>query len=200
MTEPIRIEKMIPKGRGLAKAVLARALEIKLPFEMRNKSRFSVKLFDGRDLHFFLPRGNVLVSDDIVIGDDGSMIRICAADQEVITIISTDLLLLTRAAYHLGNRHIPVQIGANFLRIEPDSVLEEMILQLGLDLRRELAPFEPETGAYGGGHRHSHEETFDSDYALAQKVYKEHEKPHVHGPNCSHHSHGDRDHDHSHDH
>ena len=198
MAEPIRIEKIIPKGRGLAKAVLARAFELKLPFEMRNKSRFSEKLSDGRELHFFLPRGNVLASDDVVIGDDGTIIRISAADQEVVTIVSADLQQLTRAAYHLGNRHIPVQIGKGFLRIEPDSVLEGMIHQLGLELKQELAPFEPETGAYAGGHRHSHAETFDSDYALAQKVFIEHEKPHVHGPNCSHHSHGD--HDHSHDH
>ena len=81
MLEPIRIEKIIPKGQGLAKAVLARALELKLPFEVRNKSRFSEKLSDGREAHFFLPRGNVLVSDDILIADDGSMIRISAADR-----------------------------------------------------------------------------------------------------------------------
>lgn len=197
MSDPIRVEKLIPKGASLAKAVLARAFELKLPFEMRNKSRFSEKRSDGRELQFFLPRGKVLASDDILIADDGSMIRISAADQEVITIASTDLNLLTRAAYHLGNRHIPVQIGQGFLRIEPDSVLEGMIHQLGLKPKHELAPFEPESGAYGGGHRHSHAETFDNDYALAQKVYIEHEKPHVHGPNCAHHSHGDHDH---HDH
>jgi len=198
MLEPIRIEKIIPKGQGLAKAVLARALELKLPFEVRNKSRFSEKLSDGREAHFFLPRGNVLVSDDILIADDGSMIRISAADQEVVTINSSDVHQLMRAAYHLGNRHIPVQVGQGFLRIEPDSVLEGMIHQLGLEAKYESAPFEPETGAYGGGHRHSHAETFDSDYALAQKVYAEHEKPHVHGPGCSHHHYGDHDHPHEH--
>ena len=198
MSEPIRVEKIIPKGQGLAKAVLARALALKLPFEVRNKSRFSEILSDGREAHFFLPRGNVLASDDILIADDGSMIRISAADQEVITIASTDAHQLMRAAYHLGNRHIPVQVGLGFLRIEPDSVLEGMIHQLGLESKYEFAPFEPETGAYGGGHRHSHAETFDSDYALAQKVYAEHEKPHVHGPGCSHHHHGDHDHSHEH--
>lgn len=198
MSEPIRVEKIIPKGQGLAKAVIARALELKLPFEVRNKSRFSETLSDGREVHFFLPRGNVLASDDILIADDGSMIRISAADQEVITIASTDAHQLMRAAYHLGNRHIPVQVGLGFLRIELDSVLEGMIHQLGLESKYEFAPFEPETGAYGGGHRHSHAETFDSDYALAQKVYAEHEKPHVHGPGCSHHHHGDHDHSHEH--
>jgi len=196
MSEPIRIEKIIPKGKGLAKAVLARALELKLPFEMRNKSRFSEKLSDGREAHFFLPRGHVLSTNDILIGNDGSMIRIAAADQEIVTIASSDAHQLMRAAYHLGNRHIPVQIGQGFLRIEPDSVLEGMIQQLGLQAKHGLSPFEPETGAYGGGHRHSHAETFDSDYALAQKVYTEYEKPHVHGPGCSHHHHGDNDHSH----
>ena len=198
MLEPIRIEKIIPKGQGLAKAVLARALELKLPFEVRNKSRFSEKLSDGREAHFFLPRGNVLAANDILIADDGSMIRISAADQEVLTIASSDAHQLMRAVYHLGNRHIPVQIGQGFLRIEPDSVLEGMIHQLGLETKHESAPFEPETGAYGGGHRHSHAETFVSDYALAQKVYAEHEKPHVHGPGCSHHHHDDRDHSYEH--
>ncbi len=186
MSEPLRIEKIIHRGQGLAKAVLARAIELKLPFEIRNKSRFSEVLSDGRQALFFLPRGNVLVDGDIVIADDGSMIRIAAADQEVVTIASIDPNLLMRAAYHLGNRHIPVQVGEGFLRIEPDSVLEGMILQLGLELKKEHASFEPETGAYGGGHRHSHAETFDSDYALAQKVYADHEHPHVHGPGCNH--------------
>ena len=198
MAEPIRVEKVVAKGHGLAKVILARAIELKLPFEIRNKSRFSQKLIDGRDAHFFLPRGNVLVDGDILIADDGSMIRVAAADQEVVTITSKDRNQLMRAAYHLGNRHIPVQIGDGFVRIEPDSVLEQMIHQIGLDLMHELAPFEPETGAYGGGHRHSHAETFDSDYALAQKVYAEHDKPHVHGPGCSRHHHGDHDHPHEH--
>lgn len=197
MSEPIRIEKLIPKGQGLAKAVLARALELKLPFEIRNKSRFLEKLSDGREAHFFLPRGNILIDGDILLASDGSMIRVVAADQEVVTIISNDAHCLMRAAYHLGNRHIPVQVGNGFLRIEPDSVLEDMIRQLGLDTRKEHAPFEPESGAYGGGHRHSHADTFDSDYALAQKVYAEHERPNVHGPGCTHH-HGDHDHPHEH--
>jgi urease accessory protein len=198
MSEPIRVEKIIPSGQGLAKTVLARALELKLPLEVRNKSRFSAKLPDEREAHFFLPRGNVLATNDILIADDGSMIRISAADQDVVTIASSDAHQLMRAAYHLGNRHIPVQVGLGFLRIEPDSVLEGMIQQLGLEAKHESAPFEPESGAYGGGHRHSHAETFDSDYALAQKVYAEHEKPHVHGPGCSHHHHGDHDHPHDH--
>jgi urease accessory protein len=198
MSEPLRIEKIIPQGQGLAKAVLARAMELRLPFEVRNKSRFSEKLSDGREAHFFLPRGNVLSTNDILIADDGSMIRISAADQEVVTIAANDAYQLMRAAYHLGNRHIPVQVGQGFLRIEPDSVLEGMIHQLGLETKYESVPFEPESGAYGGGHRHSHAETFDSDYALAQKVYTEHEKPHVHGPGCSHHHHDDHDRSHEH--
>jgi urease accessory protein len=196
MSNTIRVEKLIPKGQGLAKAILARALEIELPFEARNKSRFSEILSDGREAHFFLPRGNVLVDGDILVADDGSMIRVVAADQDVVTIASASAHQLMRAAYHLGNRHIPVQVGEGFLRIEPDSVLEGMIGQLGLEIKRERASFEPESGAYGGGHRHSHAETFDSDYALAQKVYAEHEKPHVHGPGCSHH----HVHEHPHEH
>ena len=70
--EPIRFEKVIPRGQGLAKAILARAIELKLPFDVRNKSRFSEKLSNGHQAHFFLPRGNVLVDGDILIGDDAA--------------------------------------------------------------------------------------------------------------------------------
>jgi len=183
LTAPaLRVEKMITAGRGrqIARAVLQRACELPLAFEMRTKSRFAATLSDGRLANFFLPRGTVLADGDILVAEDGSMIRVSAASQAVITIKSTDTHLLTRAAYHLGNRHIPVQVGKGFLRLEPDTVLEAMLTQLGLEAIHELAPFEPETGAYGGGHRHSHSETFDADYALAQKVYQVHDHDHEH--------------------
>ena len=195
MIKPVRVDKIVPNGRHLAKSVLGRALRIKLPFEVRSKSRFSEKLPDGREANFFLPRGNVLVEGDVLVADDGTMVLVSVADQKVLTILSADTFKLTKAAYHLGNRHIPVQIGEGFLRIEPDPVLEGMIRQLGLEAKSENAPFEPESGAYGGGHRHGHAETFDSDYALAQKVYADHD--HVHGPDCVHH-HGDHAHKHEH--
>ena len=87
-------------------------------------------------------------------------------------------LTLTRAAYHLGNRHTPVEVGADYLKLEADPVLEDMLRRLGAQVEHASQPFQPETGAYGGGHKHGHDETFTEDYALAQKVFDEH---HGHG-------------------
>lgn len=194
----LRVEKILPYPKNLAKAVVNRAIQLRLVFEERNKSRFAAQLTDGRSAIFFLPRGNILADGDILVADDGTMICVRAENQAVITISSSDPHKLLQAGYHLGNRHIPVQIGSHFLRIEPDSVLEGMLTQLGLEMVSELAPFEPESGAYGGGHRHSHAETFDSDYELAQKVYAQHE-PHSHSPQHGH-DHSHCSHDHNHDH
>ncbi|MEK6297444.1 MAG: urease accessory protein UreE, partial [Paraburkholderia tropica] len=106
-------------------------------------------------------------------------------------------LTLTRAAYHLGNRHTPVEVGVDELKLEADPVLEDMLKRLGAQVERAELPFQPESGAYGGGHRHGHDATFAEDYALAQRVYDEHHgHSHDHG-HAHDHAHG---HDHSHDH
>src|SRR5205823_7969870 len=98
-----------------------------------------------------------------------------------------------RASYHLGNRHTPVELGENYLKLEVDPVLKEMLLQLGLTVREENAPFQPEPGAYGGGHRHGHNETFAHDYERAQQVFDE-RHGHAHStvpPGAQEHSHDD---------
>ncbi len=106
-----------------------------------------------------------------------------------------------RAAYHLGNRHTPVQVVADALQLEADPVLEDMLVRLGVTVTHVQAPFEPEAGAYGGGHRHGHDATFEEDYAAAQALYREHHG-HSHDRGCDHsHSHShDHDHDHGHVH
>lgn len=170
----LRIDKVLPRTQKLAKPILARALLLELDYDLRSKSRFASDLSDGREGQFFLPRGHILADGEVLVAEDGTLIQVVAAKQEVVTIRANHPDHLLRAAYHLGNRHIPVQVDEGFLRIEPDTVLEQMLDQLGVQHHREQAPFEPESGAYGGGHRHGHAETFDSDYALAQKVYAEH--------------------------
>jgi urease accessory protein len=113
-------------------------------------------------------------------------------------------LTLTRAAYHLGNRHTPVEVGADYLKLEYDPVLADMLKRIGATVDRVSMPFQPESGAYGGGHKHGHDETFAEDYALAQQVFGEHHghedaHSHDHEHGHSHASHG-HSHEHAHDH
>lgn len=125
-----------------------------LPFELRQKSRQRVVLGSGREAALMIERGVVLRGNDRLAGADETVLVIAAREQ-VSTVESTDLLLLTRAAYHLGNRHVPLQVGHGFVRYQVDHVLDAMVRDLGLSPRVEQAPFEPEAGAYGR-HTHSH--------------------------------------------
>lgn len=126
-----------------------------LPFDLRQRSRLRARLEDGRDVGLFLPRGYVLRDGDCLRADDDTVIAVRAAPQRVSTAYAETPLVLGRACYHLGNRHVPLQIGPNWVRYECDHVLDEMVLGLGLAVTSELAPFEPESGAYEGA-RHAH--------------------------------------------
>ena len=105
-----------------------------------------------------LERGSVLRHGELLRADNGLIVEVRAADEEVAVISTADTFLLSRACYHLGNRHVPLQIGEGWLRIQRDHVLEDMVQSLGLLVKHELAPFEPESGAYSrdSGHSHSH--------------------------------------------
>ena len=127
-----------------------------LPFELRQKSRLRTRLDDGREVGLFLPRGAVLRQGDLLRADDGLVIQVVAAPEAVSTATADDPLLLTRAAYHLGNRHVPLQIEAHWLRYQHDHVLDDMLVKLGLAVVNEQVPFEPEPGAYGDSHPHTH--------------------------------------------
>ena len=126
-----------------------------LPFELRQKSRQRTVLDDGSEIGLFLPRGSVLRGGDLLLSDNGSVILVQAAAESVSTVTAGDPHLLLRAAYHLGNRHVSLQIGANWLRYQHDHVLDDMVIKLGLEITIELATFEPESGAYHHGH-HNH--------------------------------------------
>ena len=125
-----------------------------LAFELRQKSRQRARLDDGTEIGLRLPRGSVLRHGDRLRAGDGRLIEVRAALEPVSAARADDPLLLTRAAYHLGNRHVPLQIDPPTLRYLHDHVLDAMLRGLGLSVTREQAPFEPEAGAYGGGHRH----------------------------------------------
>ncbi|QEP43905.1 urease accessory protein UreE [Ectothiorhodospiraceae bacterium BW-2] len=129
-----------------------------LPLEQRVKGRLRVILDDGRDAGLFLERGPVLRGGDQIASDEGVVVEICAAAETVSTVRGEDALQLARACYHLGNRHVALQIGDGWLRYRHDHVLDQLVVGLGLTVICEQAPFEPESGAYGEqGLGHSHE-------------------------------------------
>ncbi len=199
-----RVEKRFEAGH-IAAPLARRAPALVLPFDARSKSRLRATLETGEEVALFLPRGTVLRGGDVLVADDGKFIRVEAAAETVLLVSAPTALALTRAAYHLGNRHTPVEVGDGYLKLEYDPVLRDMLLRLDVDVAEALMPFEPEAGAYGGGHKHGHDATYAEDFELAQRVFHEHhghdhdhghDHGHVHGPGCGH----DHSHSHSHDH
>ncbi|MBD2662952.1 urease accessory protein UreE [Richelia sinica FACHB-800] len=131
-------------------------LSLHLTAEERTRSRHRFTTEDGIEVCLRLPRGTVLNNGDILTDDEhSSLIRIIAKPEPVYTVVAESPLLLIRAAYHLGNRHVPVEVTPNYLRLSPDPVLKTMLIQLGLRIYEEVVPFQPELGAYGN-HHHSH--------------------------------------------
>lgn len=133
--------------------------QLVLTFDQRCKSRLRSKLRSGEDIGLFLERGTVLRGGDKLLGNDGRIVEVIAANEALMQAQSDDPLLLARAAYHLGNRHLALDIRAGVLRFSADHVIGEMVTGLGLEVETVSAPFEPESGAYGahGGHTHAHE-------------------------------------------
>ena len=132
----------------------AAQLQLVLPFELRCRSRFRARLADGEEVGVVLARGQVLRGGDLLLTSDGRVVEVGAASEWVTTVRADDPRLLARVAYHLGNRHVALQIGAGWLRYSHDHVLDEMARGLGAQLTVEQAPFEPEAGAYDAGHSH----------------------------------------------
>ncbi len=126
-----------------------------LPFGARSRSRLRATLSDGREVALLLPRGSVLRGGALIAGVD-LVVRVVAADEDLVEVRADSATALARAAYHLGNRHVPVEVGDGVLKLEYDSVLVDMLVGLGVRIRRTWSPFEPEHGAYGGGHSHGH--------------------------------------------
>jgi len=145
---------------------------IELPFVLRQKSRLRVTTKAGIDAGLFLDRGIILRDGDLLRSDGGLVLQIIAAQEPVYNVIAETQRALMGAAYHLGNRHVPLQIGDGWLRLEQDHVLKEMLLGLGMQVTAMLAPFEPEAGAYGGGHRHGHDD--DNLVNLRQLARRKH--------------------------
>ncbi|MBK7474043.1 MAG: urease accessory protein UreE [Betaproteobacteria bacterium] len=163
----LRIERLLaPAGQPRpAGATLT------LPFELRRRSRLLVRLDNGEEAGLFLERGTVLADGDELEGGDGRIVCVVAAAEDVYVVRPTAACTLVQAAYHLGNRHVPVEIGTGFLKIERDAVLRDMLERAGALVSEESAPFQPEPGAYGGGHRHGHDAGQAEEHGLAQSVF-----------------------------
>jgi urease accessory protein len=182
----LTVNKLIPGARGLAPALVKRAASVELDWDVRQKSRFDATDSSGRALGVFLPRGSVVRGGDVLVAEDGSLILVRAALQPVLVVkhcsehgAPFDLL---RAAYHLGNRHVQLELKPDHLQLEPDHVLADMLRQMHLLVSEAQAAFEPESGAYAaGGSAHAH---------------AGHEHGHAHEHEAKH----DHDHDHPHDH
>jgi urease accessory protein len=180
--------KLIPQGQGLATVLLKRAAAVQLDWDVRQKSRFDATDSQGRHLGVFLPRGTVVRGGDVLLAEDGSMVRVEAAPQAVLRITTCSQhgtpFDLTRAAYHLGNRHVPIELQPDHLKIEPDHVLADMLQRMHLMVATVSEPFEPESGAYGG-HEHAPTAAPARGKPLGIAV-KAAPVPHVHGPGCGH--------------
>ena len=190
----ILCSKLMPQGRGLARVLVQRASTITLDWDTRQKSRFDATDSAGRQLGVFLPRGAVVRGGDVLVAEDGSLVRVVAAPQDVLRITACtehgSPFDLTRAAYHLGNRHVPIELQPDHLKIEPDHVLVDMLRAMHMTVMAVSEPFEPESGAYGdhgahahgghshGEHGHDHAHSHDHKATVAE--------PHVHGPDCTH--------------
>ena len=128
-----------------------------LPFELRQRSRQRVQLDGGDEAALYLPRGTRLHHGDHLLSDEGLVVEVRAAEEHVSTLRCDDPLMLARACYHLGNRHVALQIGPGWARYLHDHVLDDMVRGLGLEVEVESVSFEPEPGAYHGGHHHHHD-------------------------------------------
>jgi urease accessory protein len=216
----ISISKLMPQGAGLASVLIKRASTVELDWDVRQKSRFDCSDSSGRSLGVFLPRGTAVRGGDVLVAEDGSLVRVIAAPQAVLKITPCSAhgspFDLTRAAYHLGNRHVQIELRPDHLKIEPDHVLADMLRAMHLIVNSVTEAFEPESGAYAshGSHSHSshghasdahmhshgHEPTHTHAHSQAATSPKRiaipiaalpaHPHDHVHGPDCNHgHSH-----------
>jgi urease accessory protein len=205
------VSKLIGAGRGLAPALVRRASVVALDWDTRQKSRFEALDSAGRRLAVFLPRGRVVRGNDVLVGEDGSLIRVEALAQPILVVTAaanddaaSASLLLAKAAYHLGNRHVPLEVRADRLVLEPDHVLAEMLARMGLEVAITSGAFEPEPGAYdaapvAGGHEHAHGLAHEKghEHEHARGHARAHAHGHAHDPADEHaHAH---DHDHVHD-
>ena len=163
--------------------LVKRASTVELDWDVRQKSRFDATDSLGRALGVFLPRGTLVRGGDVLVAEDGSMVQVIAAMQPVLRITHCRThgtpFDLTRAAYHLGNRHVPIELKPDHLKIEPDPVLADLMRAMHLNVKELQESFEPEGGAYSPA---SH----GPGRGPARGPTPSPAAPHVHGLDCAH--------------
>lgn len=194
----LAVSKLLAGGHGLAPVLLKRASCVELDWEVRQKSRFEAADSLGRQLGVFLPRGTLVRGGDVLVAEDGSLIRVVAAPQPVLVITHCSVhgapFDLLRAAYHLGNRHVPIELKPDHLKIEPDHVLAAMLRAMHLIVTEQTTAFEPEGGAYGAQTEHQHQHQHQGGHGHAPAPHDpahEHDlNPHEHDDGHTHDGHG----------
>jgi urease accessory protein len=192
------VNKLLPQGHGLSPVLLKRAAAVVLDWDTRQKSRFDTEDSQGRHLGVFLPRGTVVRGGDVLVTEDGSLVKVIATPQPVMVVRHCgafgtshgsphDLL---RAAYHLGNRHVQLELQADALLLEPDHVLAAMLRQMHLVVTDEAGAY---AESHAHSHDHSHQDAHDHSHAMRKAIPiavaapSSAPTPHVHGPGCGHH-------------
>jgi urease accessory protein len=136
-----------------ASADAAVSFTLSLTAEERTRTRHRFETADGQGLYLRLARGTILQDGDLLQSEHRDVtVRIAAKPEPVLTVTAQKPLDLLRASYHLGNRHVPLEIAPSYLRLSPDPVLQAMLEQLGVQVKEEIASFQPEVGAYGHSH------------------------------------------------
>jgi urease accessory protein len=143
----LTFDRLLPRDSNLKPTLI-----LALTAEERQRSNYRFQTDTGEEVFLRLPRGTVLNSGDRLQSNNGELMEIKAKPEPVITVTTKEPLLLLKAAYHLGNRHIPLEVNINYLRLSPDLVLAKMLSHLGLDMKQETVPFYPESGAYSHSH------------------------------------------------
>ena len=153
---------------------------VDLSWDQRKRSRYKSETRCGQPMGWMIERGKVLSDGDCLLADDGRLILVRAALEDVSVVVADNPWLLAKAAYHLGNRHMPLQLGEGWLRYQYDYVLDDMVRGFDLEVKRQQRPFHPENGAYGnhGGHGHSHDG--DHDHSDGHENGQPHSHSHEH--------------------
>lgn len=172
--------------------------EITLDHHARHRRRFTMTADGGTAFLLDLDKATVLDDGDAVKLEDGRLVRVRAAPEELVEVTTANPLRLMKVAWHLGNRHVPAEITETAVYFVDDHVLTEMVRGLGAGVAKVVRPFRPEKGAYEaaeahGGHDHGHDHDQGHDPARAHGA-----EGHVHGPGCGHDH--DQGHDQGHDH
>ena len=203
-TQRLNFEKMTKQQREKISQKITQQKQagdyLSLDYDTRQRSRFKATTQAGKQVGIDLPRTDTLKDGCILADEQGRVIEVCAAKQTLTQVASVndDLFVLMKAAYHLGNRHVPLMLTPTALYFEPDHVLSDMLQRLGVQTQTVQAPFEPETGAYQQHSAHSHH-NHDHSHSHDHHQHSSHEDSHSHSPNNHSPSHSDKD-NHSHVH